>query len=215
MLGKDVDFRQVYHKLCFISKDKRYYTTTEQFDRPPKANGTLTYAYIDHEAGLTYEILACARRRADGSITAYDPNDKVMVKYRAGAVDECQIEVIEDPELKEKYAWKINAVNKCYKADKGVLRTRRDAALDEYRHKHYPDDVQVVLLYKDNTPEEVWVRCEGILEDSAFYIGKLLNQPFGKLPVNEGDLIPFFIVEKDDIRKCFCLLSVPDAAQQK
>ena len=69
MKANNVTFREVYHKICFISATKKHQKVMQQLPDYEKGNGVLVYGYVDHQAGLTYEILACAELTDEGIIS--------------------------------------------------------------------------------------------------------------------------------------------------
>ena len=56
MLTKDCNFRDIYHKVCFIECADQIQNLKKVFNVSKKDNGVLAYGYIDHEDGFTFEV---------------------------------------------------------------------------------------------------------------------------------------------------------------
>ena len=67
MLISELNFRDVYHKI-FIIYNSDFSHISDLFECDENANGLMVYGYIDHEAGLTYELLSCVRVSDDKSV---------------------------------------------------------------------------------------------------------------------------------------------------
>ena len=198
----DISFRDVYHKICFISAGKNFKALTQNLPNRDNANGTLAYGYIDHEAGLTFEILSSATMSEDGSINPYKCDNKTSIKYRYGSGSGSNIYILQDTAvLTEQYQEKIDMVNKGYQCSESVEVIRSIEAIDDSRSREYPDDVMVILLRGNNHPEGCWVRCEGVKENQI--VGRLLNEPDQEFGVHSGDMISFGIVKTEN--KILCI----------
>lgn len=94
MQYKDTGFRALYHNFAaFMLKDTLKQCLTG-YPNADKANCILTYGYIDHEAGLTMEVLAAGIKDGD-SFTFFDSSMEVKSMLRIGAVREDEFFVIE------------------------------------------------------------------------------------------------------------------------
>lgn len=204
MKANNVTFREVYHKICFISATKKHQKVMQQLPDYEKGNGVLVYGYVDHQAGLTYEILACTELTDEG-IISYNGDSTISIKYRSDSVKDCDLFIIKGcEELEFRYIDKIAAINSGYKYSDGVETTRRLSILDDCRNREFPDDVLVVLLHGDNRPEGCWVRCEGIENNQIK--GLLLNEPNADFGVHAGNKILFDVIEQGN--KYMCIAEV-------
>ena len=61
MLTKDCNFRDIYHKVCFIECADQIQNLKKVFNVSKKDNGVLAYGYIDHEDGFTFEVLTTGK----------------------------------------------------------------------------------------------------------------------------------------------------------
>lgn len=196
MKAAEINFRKVYHKICFIKAGKSYEKMTKCLPNYKRGDGTLAYAYIDHEAGLTYEILACAEINENACLVPFPGNDAVTLKLRAGSVAENEIYVLkENPQLIQMYQNKIDEINKAYWCGEEIEETRKIEVIDESRSHEYPDDVLVILFHGKNNPEGCWVCCEKVAD--GMMVGKLLNEPDADFTVHQGDMISFGIAQQE------------------
>lgn len=204
MKVNEASFREVYHQICYISNGENFKSFADLLPHSSEATGVLAYGYIDHQAGLTFEILSCVKIEDDGSLTVFDGVDDVTLKYRVGSISECELYFIDDDNISSLFVDKIKMVNEGYKTTKGVESTRELTVIDESRSPEYPDDVMVVLFYGDNQPEGCWVRCEGLGEGCIK--GRLLNEPNSDFKVHCGDIIEFGVLRSDEGLMCVAVI---------
>lgn len=196
MLISELNFRDVYHKI-FIICSSDFSHISDLFECDENANGVMVYGYIDHEAGLTYELLSCIRLSDDNSVQIYDGNEEASFKFRNGSVKDKSAIFLEDTKTYEKiFADKITYINNGYKCSKQINNTRMLQILDGSRNQDYPDDVMVVLFKEGFQPEGCWVRCSR-LGDKCI-MGILLNEPYQDFSVNINSEIEFNVMENDD-----------------
>lgn len=204
MKAKEYSFRDIYHKICYIElEDDKLKKFAEEFPNRAEATGILGYGYIDHQAGLTFELLARAKKNIDGSIVGFEGNDKVTFKYRFGSIAECPLMVLEESSFISQYVDKIDMVNDGYKVNEAVAMTREINLIDVCRSPEFPDDVLVVLFKKGNQPEGCWVRCESIGENCLK--GVLLNEPNANFNIHAGEIIDFGLVNNENGIMCISI----------
>lgn len=196
MTYKKTGFRVLYHQFCAFPADEKTKRLIADFPGAEKADCVLVYGYIDHEAGLTLEILAAGIHNKDG-FRFFDTNENVKSIIRIGSVENVDFAYFadEDGELKKRYAAKIKMLDH-YLPDEEVLKTREMGFLDDSRHEHYIDDVLVYLTRDGFSPEGCWVRICG-LSDHAI-VGILLNEPNQDFDFHMGDKIAFNVQKTGD-----------------
>jgi len=102
---EEVGFRGIYQHFWAIPLKEAWRSVVKDFPGAKQANYLLTYGYVDHEAGLTLEVLACAvgeKTRA----RFFDGNSSIRFFIRIGAVKDIDIAYCNDDngELYEQYA---------------------------------------------------------------------------------------------------------------
>lgn len=159
-------------------------------------NVLLTYCYIDHMAGITFEVLSLGTRNADRFLSFGDTVSDTNLKIR---YSEDLINV--SPQAYNiafyKYYDRVKMIDEAYSTD-ALLNLRKFDYIDSSRHEVFPDDVGVIFYVEGCRPERIWVRMEDIIDGQIY--GTVLNQPnqaiFG---VNAGDTIPLSLyVEEND-----------------
>ena len=85
MLTKDCNFRDIYHKVCFIECADQIQNLKKVFNVSKKDNGVLAYGYIDHEDGFTFEVLTTGKLE-NGVLSRGLGNDEVSMKFRKSSV---------------------------------------------------------------------------------------------------------------------------------
>lgn len=195
----DHSFRDLYHQFILLPIDKNDPHIPEFFAEFPhydEANALLLYGYIDHEAGMTFEVLSAAIYENETETTTLFPgNDEITVKLRSESIGDQEI-VLLNQLAPIDFDEKIDILKTHYKADKGVELCRRIKELDPYRHADYPDDIIVVFYDEEKGPEFCWVRCENC--QVPRFIGTLLNEPKNMSGIHRGDKVAFNLIELQD-----------------
>lgn len=198
----ELTFRNIYHNYFYLPYDESFVELLKPMPNHEIADGVLLYGYIDHETGLSYEVLACATLTVDDLIL-YQGNDKVALKLRAQNVNLNELKAI-DPNYSQlkQYASKVSIIDKFYRCSDAVAKTRQIGDLDTCRSFDFPDDVLVVLDKAFYQPEGCWVRLEGANEKTLY--GTLLHEPQSDLGVHTNDMIEFKIYNINDRIMCYC-----------
>lgn len=196
MKYSEVGFRAMYHNFCAVPLKDNLKTAAKDFPDIEKAKYLLVYGYIDHEAGMTLEILATGKKSRGGFKFA-DTNTSVKCMIRVGAIGDDEFFLLDDEDnnLKNRYAEKLEILS-AYDVSEEIEESRKMRFLDESRHPHYPDDIQVYLM-KDGLEIEVcWARIYGLADH--WIMANLLNEPNQKFGYHEGDKIAVFVQETED-----------------
>lgn len=196
MYYKDTGFRALYkHFIAFPLKDN-IRQCIENYPNAEKANCVLTYGYIDHDAGLTMEVLAAGFKDGDG-FAFFDTSVETRAFIRVGAVIDDEVFFFDDADggLSKKYAEKLDVL-KHYEVSEEIEETRKMGFLDKSRHDFYPDDVMVYLTREGLNPEGCWVRIIGL--GDHFIMGTLLNEPDQDFGYHEGEKVAFFVQKQED-----------------
>ena len=201
MTYKETGFRALYHNLCAFPIKDNYKKLLEKFPGHDEANCVLVYGYVDREAGLTLEILACGRMEGD-IFSFFDGTDNLSYKIRIGEAKDDEFYYFEDAEgsLKKRYEKKIEMTHS-YAADEEVEKTRGMTFLDGSRDESCIDDVLVYLMKDGLEPEGCWTRITGL--GDHFFMGTLLNEPNQDFGYHCGESIAFFAQETED-KKVIC-----------
>ena len=181
-----MNFREVEKKLCIIVDEQ----TTKFLAPEMDANALLCMGYVDHEAGLTYEVLAVASY-CDGDYSVEWEAKDVSMKIRAEATEGKIIMPIENMVLMNKFRFKIDLLETYY-GNEEFLKCRKIKEIDEFRHPDFPDDVLLILPKEGNKPEKIWGRTVSFKGDDGEMIRlnvRLLNEPFEDFGVHWNDTI--------------------------
>ncbi|MDE6034857.1 MAG: SseB family protein [Ruminococcus sp.] len=196
MYYKDTGFRALYKNFVAFTLRDNLKQCIDNYPNADKANCILTYGYIDHDAGLTMEILAAGIKDGD-SFTFFDTSTKARAFIRVGAIIEDEFFFFDDKdgELSKRYSEKLDVLNH-YAVSEEIEETRKMAFLDKSRHEYYPDDVMVYLTKQGLRPEGCWVRIIGL--GDHFIMGTLLNEPNQNFGYHKGEKIAFFVQQQED-----------------
>lgn len=197
----EMNFRDMYHKVCFIiTPDKLLEHIANDFPHDNKCNGILTYGYIDYQVGFTFELLTRGRF-CENRLTYFSGNDTVSSKFRFSSVTDCDIFVLDNQAkpLKE-FSNKITNINDNYRVNDLIEALRFEEILDSSRNQMFPDDILVYLISEKNQPEGCWVRCKEISNGQLF--GILLNEPNQDFGIHNGDKIQISIQQTNEDFVC-------------
>ena len=190
-------FREVYKKFCLFDMTDTFKKAMKGFPGVSEADSVLTYGYIDHEAGVTLEILcACIKGDEDEDIKLAKGNDEIRSFVRIKAVEDVEFIHI-DERIGKRFEKKMKTLERYENGDVGL---RDMTSLDHLRHEYNVDDV-LVFLRGEGKLEMAWVRLEGITE--MFYIGRLLKQPLNDYGYDEGDMVCFKVEDSHGLLKAF------------
>ena len=195
MASGKLSFRDLYHHICLISLNDGLRCITENFPHASTATHILTYCYVDHTAGLTFEVLACVKQNGQGQMEVSEGTPSVSAKCRYGSLTDCSLWVTDFPALQKAFAAQIQRIQKSYTPNAQIASLRDAVELDAFRHPEFPDDILVMLFRQGLQPEGCWVRCESF-DQNGFY-GILLNEPDFDFGVHSGDAVSFSPTEVD------------------
>lgn len=156
----------------------------------------LSYSYIDHEQGITLEILNLfTEKNKEIAITKNFVADKSRIIVRFEHFAGIYFELAD---LEKLFSLNINLpeyIQFYLRSD--LSKFRKHEIYQKFSAKGFPDDIAVLLI--DETQqyktEKVWVRVEYFDAEKEEGKAKLLVQPFQKLKINKGDEIYFKLVE--------------------
>ncbi len=206
--GSEFSFRELYGKYIQILDKEQSETLVKPIDIGDgeiiraidcdmEVNSTFVHAYIDHEAGMSFQVLTVGFYD-DAANRIHERTDfKSMVNIRKDKFDDFNIRIIEDDSyFNDKYGEYVSNHDKVY-TNENLERIRDFKAIDSLRDGIFPDDIMVVFFKEGMQNEGMWVRIERMDDDLPLIngeegefpllYGKLLNQPNQDLGVNMGD----------------------------
>ena len=193
MRFKETGFRAFYRNLTALMLTDKLRETIRGFPGAEEADCILTYGYIDHDAGLTLEILAAGKKRETG-FQFFDGTDKHRACIRMKAVENADFFLFEDKErkLKARYGTKIDMLHQ-YDVSEEIEKTREMLFLDACRDPYCIDDVLVYLMGAGYQTEGCWVRINGL--GKHWFVGKILNEPKQSFGLHQSDNLAFSLKE--------------------
>lgn len=188
-------FRALY-KQCnalMLKEEDQLLHSLENFPQIPDANCLLVYGYVDHEQGLSFEILAMGRKEEDGFTFAAGKHDERVIMRSRGLLDHDFYPV--DASFAQEHTRKIELL-KHYDVSPEIEKTRSMEFLDECREPGYVDDVLVYFIRDELDVEACWVRIEQMR--SPHLVGTLLNEPNQDIGCHKDDLVTFSVRRMGD-----------------
>ena len=213
MKYSDVGFRAVYHNFCIFPLTDTTRGAIEGFPGWKAAEAVLTYGYYDRHAGITLEVLACAKKGEKGWRFA-DSEDEIRSFIRIDAVKDDDFSVLRDPDeaLYQRYAKKLDML-KSYDESEAIEKSRRMDFLDDARHPQYIDDVLVYLEKDGLKPEGCWARIIDVTERRLW--AKLLNEPDQDFGIHQDEDFTFFVSKDEKTGEVTCHASFSPIKKMK
>lgn len=207
MKYEETGFQGVDQQFCVFAMKPWLRNVVEHFPGSDVATHILTYGYIDHEAGVSLEVLACIQEKVP-KIQLFDGNDEISVKIRIGQVMDDEFYILnEDDDLNVRFQTKIDAL-KQYEVKDTLKNARTFPFIRPYQNIEYPDDIQILLYRQDLEPEAVWVRMEDVIDDHIE--AKLLNDPYDpNFGVHAGDWLKVYVKQLQD-QPMYCYSDVSE-----
>ena len=184
---EDFNFRDLTNGLVLIVDLKAVAVTGKEFEHKNDDNAVLCCGYIDHTAGITFEVLCIARVEADGNIEYRTANPTVTFKMRYDSV-EGEIILLNEDRV-QTYQDKIDMIQKGYQVSEEIMKARNSTAFDDFRHPQFPDDLLLYFIQEGSQREGIWCRCNG--EKDGRPTAVLLDKPYQDFGVQCGDSISF------------------------
>ena len=205
MIVRDCHFRTILNKMCFIESELNR-VLLEEFPSVEEVNGFVGYGYIDHQAGFTFETMACAIKNEKG-ITVLPGNDFMTFKQRMRHVMGKEVTILDEKDYDSSFfSKKIEKIENLYNGDVEIAALREIEEIDHLRSNEFTDDA-LVMMYKEGVnPEKAWFRLEGLNE--TYIQGRLLHELSKKeYGLHEGDVCNLSLMQDDnDTIHIICML---------
>lgn len=191
---KDLKFRDIDRHFFFVENLKQVKKIYKKLRIREDINSILVFGYIDHEKGIQFRIL--------GNIVIQDGLPKIEEPFikKSYILPYDYFEEIEVKKVPEKTIAIIEGifsieddVDKLYSAE-ALIKSRKNTQLDEYRDLRLIDDVQFLLLNREEQQENVWARIEAE-EDNQMLRCTLLDKTKKSFNLKPGDKIYIKYVE--------------------
>ena len=191
MIGKKerFNFREIHQKILVLGDDpKNVAIVSKDFPYKPGDNALLLYGYIDHETGLSFEVLCIAKLIPGQALELREGMPKISVKLRYDAINGTLYNT-DDSLMHMRYLQKIKMINDNYRAPEVAEKMRSIQSLDPSRHPQYPDDIIVWFLKNGEDSEGIWCRIHG--HNDRYLTAILLDEPWRDYGYHQGDPVPF------------------------
>lgn len=168
-------FREIDRKWILIDSDKDIKRINKNNNLNLSLDPVLGIIYIDHEMGLTLRILGNVYKDRNGySFNEEFINEKVInvrldkkKKFDITILNEKVINGIDNTPAIEKQV-------DVFYAKKAIVESRKMECLDIFRHKFFPDDIELYNI-KDKDEEIIWGRIIDCSLNNNLVVCKLLD----------------------------------------
>ncbi|MEG2283525.1 MAG: hypothetical protein RSB99_02730 [Bacilli bacterium] len=178
MVVKDMTFRKLDRKWFLLENSKDIKKINRLFHLKKSKYPILTFAYIDHEEGISLRIL--------GPIEVVNKelflNEKLISKrldiIRYSEMENLELSLVPDAIIK-KIKYTIDVIDEMngYYTNKEVVKTRENVKLDNDRDLIMPDNIKFLALGEDKKREFLTGRIDGYDEETGYYIVSILEKP--------------------------------------
>lgn len=180
--------------LPFNENDSEFIEVAEIFPRSKQSNGLILYGYIDHELGLTFEVL-CAAKYRKGQVILYPGKDEISIKFSSDSIRDREVFFLHES-LPSEHNDKTKALYEEHQPQRGLHLCRQLQELDPHRSATHPDEVAVIFYDQNKEPEYCWVRCEDCRPPHI--IGTILTEPKRTPGIHRGEKVAFGLYKVSD-----------------
>jgi hypothetical protein len=173
----EATFRQIFHKLIYIECPDALEGLSDTLSIIDGATGVLAYCFCEDLVGTSFNLLASAKKTADGKLQIGPRSPEKYARVRFNDVKDYEFELASeiDTDLSEFDDVPDDIRDNLESSDKKMTMLRELEMLDNGRNIELPDFVSVTVGKKGLLPEMVWVRTTDFGENE-FY-GTLHNPP--------------------------------------
>jgi len=185
---KELKFRELDRHYYFIENLKLVKKIYKKLHIKEEIHPILVFSYINHETGIQFRILGNVVVN-DGILSIEDDFLKKEFTIAYDYFEEMDVKPVpKDTIAKIEGITKVNDDNKKYYDNEKLLKSRDNKKLDKYRDLRLVDDVQFLLLTKEDQQEDVWARIESE-EDKEMLKCTLLDKPKKIFGLKKNDKI--------------------------
>ena len=196
----NVNFRELYNSFLLVEnidvKTKALIMHSD-FKIRPDDNAMLIFGYVDHEAGLSFELMCAAYVFDDGKVVLEPGSNTTTLKFRYGSFTG-KISPFSDKHSLEPFIDKAESIVANYKENDNVEIFRHMKMLDPLRAPGFPDDIVVIFFKKGIRSEGIWCRIEDIDQDNKVLKMKMLNEPNADFGKHIGNIVDVELTKLDN-----------------
>ena len=197
---ESINFRYLYHQFLLVKNlDQKTKMVIKHSGFPIRQddNAMLIYGYIDHDAGISFELMCAAYVFDNGDVALEPPNDTTSFKFRMNSF-QGDIEQFNDTKVIGPFMEKMKMINDGYSVSDDVEDVREIKDLDPMRAPGYPDDIVVTFFMEGYRPEGIWCRVETVDRQKGTIRMTMLNEPNAPFGKHIGDMVDVGLLKLDD-----------------
>ena len=155
-------------------------------------NAMLVFGYIDHEAGISFELLCAACVYDDGDVSMEPINKSTSFKFRYRSFQGNLIPFNKCDQLFP-YQDRAEKIIERYAVSDEIREIRAIEYLDSSRAPGFPDDLAVFFIKEDGY-ERIWCRTVGIDRERKVVQMKMLNEPYSAFGKHIEDIVDVTLI---------------------
>lgn len=186
-------FRRFDATLLYIAFNDVKQFLQGKFSVSNKDTGVFFVSYIDFEFGILFRPLCAAHFEGNKFITN-EPNPEIQADVRWQNILDKEYTVIDTNEIDmDKFEASFCFLDEdMANQSESIKELRQERALDPFRNRFIPDNIDVILVHEKLEPETVVVKPIGFEDDGI--IGILDVEPHQNVGYHAGDLITFSVI---------------------
>ncbi len=198
MVVSEMSFRDLDRKWFLLERKQDIKRMNHLFHLKNKKYPILTYAYIDHEEGISLRIL--------GTLTLQNDQvylDKEQLDRRLDIIRYDEMTHLDLTPIKEEMISIITyheqveeEMDSYYAPYNTLLDTRNHTFLDASRDSIVPDEVRFLILNQNHQKEILKARLESFEPSTEYYYAQLLEEPQNDFDVHKNDRICLKYVDR-------------------
>lgn len=196
----NINFRYLDHSFLLVKNidmKTRMIIEKSGFRIRQDDNSMLVYGYIDHTAGLSFELLCAACVFDDGSVSFEPINETTSFKFRYGSF-QGDVEQYTNEKQLAPFIERAEFINEGYKCNDAIYEIRDIVEVDPSRAPGFPDDLVVIFAKEGYRSEGIWCRVEDADPERGLIQMQMLNQPNAPYGKNIGDMVDVAFYKMDD-----------------
>ena len=173
---KKYKFRDIDNVWVLLDKEKDVKKINKLTKNKFSYDPILGVIYIDHDMGISLRILGNVYKDKNGySFDEEFINEKVAI-IRCNKKTNFNITILSDLTVSgiNNTSNIKNQINLLYEK-KGIVESRKMSEIDKFRHKYFPDDIQLYNVDEKGNEELVWGRIEDCSLENKVVVCNLLS----------------------------------------
>ena len=173
---KKYKFRDIDNVWVLFDRDKDIKKINKLTKNKFSYDPILGVIYIDHEMGISIRILGNVYKDKNGYSFSEEFIDEEISIIRCNKKTNFNITILSDLTVSGiNNTSNIKDQISLFYQKKGIIESRKMCEIDEFRHKYFPDDIQLYNVNEKKEEELIWGRIEDCSLENKVVVCNLLS----------------------------------------